>query len=326
MAFRSWLGSLLSSSRASGGRVQPSARPSVEQLEDRCVLTGGVLSPAVLATPPFFLANALALDFAPKGNPQVVFLGDSISAWYANSPAWSSGIAPLGASDLAVSGNRTENVLWQLETGLLNGTAPKVIVLMIGTNNLGVGQTPQDTAQGVAACVTALRLREPQAQILLLGILPAESAVNLALRQEITETNALIAGLNDGVSVHFLDVGASFLKPDGTLLPGVLLDGLHPTAAGYQLLTDAIAQPLQSMLSETRIVSATSLPYGSLRTTTSPDGTFTQFEAAGPVPPGGILYVSVAAKQHGQVIDVLLSDGSLFQADADGARLLAQLF
>ena len=219
MTSHSWLGSLLSASRfgekrrASSGRAQPSARLSVEQLEDRCVLTAGFLSPAVLPTPPVYLSSALALDFAPRGNPQVVFMGDSISAWYANSPAWASRIGPLGARDLAVPASTTGNVLWQLDTGVLNGTSPKAIVLMIGINNLLQGQTPEDTAQGIAACVTALRLRQPQAQILLLGILPAEQTPDLPIRQDITLTNALIAGLDDGVSVHFLDVGASFLKP-----------------------------------------------------------------------------------------------------------------
>ena len=85
-------------------------------------------------------------------------------------------------------------------------------------------------------------------------------------------------------------------------------------------------QPLQTMLSSTRTVSVTSLPLGALLTTTSPEGTFLQFEATNPGRTGGILYFSEAIKPRGQVIDVLFADGSLFQADADGVRVLAQLF
>jgi hypothetical protein len=116
----------------------------VEQLEDRCVLSAA-------------------------GGPPLVFLGDSITAWYANAPSWAASIAPLGAADLGVPGLTVKGVQAELDAGMLDGMSPRVLVLMIGTNDLYLGVSPKDTAAGVAALVTNLRLDQPQAQVLLLA-------------------------------------------------------------------------------------------------------------------------------------------------------------
>lgn len=216
-------------------------------------MLSAALSPGVIAAPnlaPVWLPQVVSQDEAPHGNPQVVFLGDSITSGYGYSPAWAAGIAPLGARDLAIGGSTTQNVLWQLDSGVLSGTAPRVVVLMVGINNLGTGQTPEQTAAGVAADVAALRLSQPQARILLLGILPAGPMPDTLLRQEIAQTNGLIAGLADGSAVHFLDIGANFLQADGTISPAVMADYLHPTNLGYNPMTTAIGQPLLTLFLE----------------------------------------------------------------------------
>src|SRR5262249_48677236 len=130
---------------------------------------------------------------------------------------------------------------------LLTGTRPRTVVLQIGLNDLmAYGLTPEQTANGVAACVNAIRVIQPQARILLLGILPAQ--VPWVSNTLIAQTNREIATLADGNTIRFQDPGASFLLPGGGVLPGVLADGAHPSPLGYALLTLSILPTLETML------------------------------------------------------------------------------
>jgi lysophospholipase L1-like esterase len=57
------------------------------------------------------------------------------------------------------------------------------------------------------------------------------------MRKKIAELNASLAKV-EGVS--FLDIGAKFLSPDGTLAKDVMPDFLHLSPKGYQIWADAI--------------------------------------------------------------------------------------
>lgn len=118
---------------------------------------------------------------------------------------------------------------------------------MIGTNNTG-RDTAEQIAGGVTAVVNEVRQRSPGTKILLLAIFPrAESPANPA-RAKIAEVNQMIAKLDDGQHVFFLDIGARFLQPDGTLPASIMPDFLHPNEHGYVIWADAIAPKLAELL------------------------------------------------------------------------------
>ena len=345
MSFRSWF----ASRKGPGARTQPVARLAVEALEERCMLSAGPGAiPAPIPTPGY-LAAAASVNALPKNNAPVVFLGDSITDLYQFSPSWAAQIAPLGAVDLGIPGNSTQNVLYQLDTGVLRGTAPRVVVLMIGINNLQSFQTPEQTAEGVAACVSTIRSLEPQSRILLLGVLPAYRTADLGIRQQIIQTNQSIAGLDDGASVRFLDIGANFLQPDGSISSAVMADYGHPTALGYAIETNAILptlfelfQPvvvsvspngtlLQSdalgvhqLFSGVRSASVASGPRGEVLDVVFQDGTLTQFDATGAHPLfGGVAAARVAFGPFGEVLDVVFAGGHALEISAQGVHSLA---
>src|SRR5436309_3398054 len=119
-----------SSPRQAGGAL------GVESLEDRCLCSAGV-DPAVIPAPGGrrWLVRFDHLISAPKGNPAVVFLGDSILRRFARGPGkdvWQVEEGPLGAVDDAISGSTTQSVLWQVDHGQLDAISPRVIVLLIG--------------------------------------------------------------------------------------------------------------------------------------------------------------------------------------------------
>jgi lysophospholipase L1-like esterase len=180
--------------------------------------------------------------------PQVdlIFDGDSITDFWQSGdrggPLFLKLYSPRHAVDFAISGDRTENVLWRLAHGELDTLHPKLIMLMIGTNNLGPSTAPE-IADGVTKIVQASRTLVPDAHILLLGIFPRDPAPGDPLRVKVKAINDVISKLDDGTHVTYLDIGDKLLRPDGAMDPAILPDGVHPSPKGYQIWADAV-QPI----------------------------------------------------------------------------------
>src|SRR6185437_1869851 len=76
---------------------------------------------------------------AKAGNIDLLFMGDSITDFWRSrgKNVWQKFYGSRHAANFGISGDRTQHVLWRIENGELDGIDPKVIVLMIGTNNSG---------------------------------------------------------------------------------------------------------------------------------------------------------------------------------------------
>ncbi len=186
-----------------------------------------------------------------KGNVDLVFLGDSITqGWESTGRAtWDAKFAPLRAANFGFSGDRTEHVLWRLENGEIVGLKPKVVVLMIGTNNFGHGTSnAAQTADGVRAIVAKLLAGLPGAKILLLGVFPRGAAADDPMRLAAAQATAGFQGLHDGKRVHFKDVGRHFVRIDGTLRSTLMPDLLHLTADAYAIWAKAIEPKVRSLM------------------------------------------------------------------------------
>jgi len=186
----------------------------------------------------------------------LLFLGDSITDHWRSKgrEIWNREFAPYGALNFGISGDRTQHLLWRLQNGEIGELRPKVIVMMIGTNNVGfesdgkrVRNPPPEIAEGIKANVSYLRRQLPQARILLLAVFPRGDPDSPA-RAEVTAVNRRIARLHDGRHVFFLDIGRTFLSRDGTLSPEIMPDKLHPTPEGYERWASAIRPTLDRLL------------------------------------------------------------------------------
>jgi len=200
------------------------------------------------------LAHQQLLTKAKSGGIDLYFQGDSITRrwgatdypdfldhWKRNFHGWNAGNFGWGA-DL------TQNILWRLENGELDGVNPKVIVLLAGTND--VGKEPGDdakvaeVARGLKAIVDVCRKKAPGATIVLTAIFPRND--NPAVMPTIDRINAQIASLADGKAIRFLDVNPRLADAKGTLFEGMTVDGLHPSLKGYEVW----AQGLKPILTE----------------------------------------------------------------------------
>lgn len=183
-----------------------------------------------------------------RATAKVIFLGDSITEGWGVSPAYRGLFGGYSPLNLGIANDMTQNVLWRVEHGALEGTRAQAVVLMIGVNNLAGGFTPAQTADGVRAIVTAVRARAPATRLLVLGVLPARREAGHPLRQCIRETNRLLQGLAQPGWVEVRDLGSVALEPDGSIAKATMRDFVHPTPQGFERLSQATAPHLEALL------------------------------------------------------------------------------
>jgi len=186
-----------------------------------------------------------------KGDPHdLLFIGDSITDFWPSrgKDSWAK-FADYKPLDLGISGECTEDVLFRLNHGELDGYTPKAVVIMIGTNNLGHygDEKPEWVAPGVEKIVKTVRNKFPDTHILLLGIFPRGLA-NSAAREHVEATNALLAKATFDDKTKYLDIGKKFLDDKGELPPAIMPDKLHPSDKGYTIWYDAMWPTLSEML------------------------------------------------------------------------------
>jgi lysophospholipase L1-like esterase len=202
--------------------------------------------------------NARAKQGHEQGDIGIVFIGDSITEGWegAGKEVWAKSYAPRHAVNLGIGGDQTQHVLYRLEHGNLDGlahpakgSAPKLAVIMIGTNNTGSHSVAQ-IAAGIAAVVEATHQKLPDAKILLLAVFPRSEKQTDPIRAKINAVNTQAAKLTDKPYVTYLDIGDKLLQSDGTLSKEIMPDLLHLSPKGYQIWADAIEPTVRELLSE----------------------------------------------------------------------------
>jgi beta-glucosidase len=172
---------------------------------------------------------------ANPGPVDVLLVGDSITIQWGAS--WAKQFPDRKAANIGIGGDKTQNVLWRLDHGGVDGLQPKTIVLMIGNNNMFF--TPETgvaaAAKGVEACARNLREKFPDADLIVAKILPCH-APKSRFYEDILLTNAEIDKLNLGADtkIRVLDLTADFLNPDGTIKKALYTpDNIHLSPEGY---------------------------------------------------------------------------------------------
>lgn len=208
------------------------------------------------------LAHAQLLEKARQGRIDLYFVGDSITRrWGASDEQyrallenWRRNFHGWNAANFGWGGDRTQNILWRLTNGELDGVNPKVIVLMAGTNNVG-RESPQgptdsrvaETTRGIKAILRLLRRKAPRATILLMGITPRND--NMEVMPLVNEINKQIAKLADGKRIRYLNINDRLADREGRLYEGMHNgDRLHLDLKGYQVWADALKPILTELL------------------------------------------------------------------------------
>ena len=185
-----------------------------------------------------------------EGEIGLLFLGDSITDFWPRRGEWSwQKFAQYHPADFGISADRTEHVLWRISNGELEQINPKVVVIMVGTNNIGQipEETPEWAANGVKKIVDTVHGKLPKTKVLLLAVFPC-GLKNSPQRQKVEQMNQILAKLGDNNRTTFLDIGGKFLDEKGEIPSDIMPDKLHPTAKGYDLWYEAIHASVVEMM------------------------------------------------------------------------------
>lgn len=190
-----------------------------------------------------------------RGPVDVLLVGDSITQQWGSpldgkplNEGWKKHLQKYNAVNIGIGGDKTQNVLWRLDHGGVEGLQPRAVVLMVGNNNMFF--TPETSieaaAKGIAMCATNLRAKFPQSPLVVVKILPAHQPGH-PFYEDIKKTNAWLDTLKLGgqPQVTVIDLASDFTNADGTLAKGLFTpDNIHLSAAGY----DAYARRLKPVL------------------------------------------------------------------------------
>ena len=205
---------------------------------------------------------------AEAKDSQLVFFGDSITLKWSRlgaegKDAWEKHFAKYHPINMGNSGDITPVMLYRTHNGNLDfpkGEAPRVAVLLCGTNNyvvqqsdggkvkwdLGMETPPREVADGIRAVAQSFRKKLPRTRLILLGILPVKNEAKWA---KVAETNHILGRHRYPANeVLFLDLQDRFLTADGTIDPKLFTDGTHLTPAGYEVMAQALAPEIEGLI------------------------------------------------------------------------------
>jgi lysophospholipase L1-like esterase len=171
---------------------------------------------------------------AKIGKIDFVMIGDSITHAWSKYPSVFKWVNLL---NLGFPGDRTQNVLWRIENGALDGISPKLVTLMIGTNNMHDSKKaypadkPEDIFTGIKAIVTEVRTRLPKSKILVFSVFPRKAGPE---NERAKEVNAMLPEISDGKYISHHDLNAYFLNENGQQNKDLYnRDLLHLNDRGY---------------------------------------------------------------------------------------------
>jgi lysophospholipase L1-like esterase len=216
--------------------------------------------PVFRTDPNSLVAHSQLLMKAKRGGIDVYFEGDSITRrWgasdYPNLLAnWKQNFFGWNAADFGWGADQTQNILWRLENGELDGVNPKVVVLLAGANNIGDSSVPGDTqaraddvTRGLHEIVRVIQMKAPMATIIVMGIFPRND--DMALMPVVDRINSNLSKF-DSQRLKYLNINHKLADRDGKLFDDMMnaKDKLHPTLKAYQVWADALKPVLAELL------------------------------------------------------------------------------
>jgi lysophospholipase L1-like esterase len=209
--------------------------------------------PVFRTDPNSLVAHSQLLAKAKQGKSDVYFEGDSITRrWGATDypellANWKQNFFGWNAADFGWGADQTQNILWRLKNGELDGVNPKVVVLLAGTNNVSntsvhgdADARADDVTRGLQAIVQVIQTKAPAATIIVAGIFPRND--NMSLMPIIERINGNLSKIADGQKIRYLNINDKLADDHGRLFDGMMnaTDKLHPTIKAYQIWADAL--------------------------------------------------------------------------------------
>jgi len=220
-------GLLIGTGLLSGAAAPAWAGSGPDGVEAASPQSAGVAPPAVY-TDPWLVGHyrertTLFAGYAPLDGTGVAFVGDSIT----EGGDWAALFPGMPVRNYGVSGDRSDGVL--ARSGQVTAARPARIILMIGTNDLANGYTPETIAANVGQVLALWKAALPQTQLVVESVLPRQPEFDGRIR----DLNARLEQAARANGAGWIDIHTPFLSGADRLDPAVTEDDLHLTPPGY---------------------------------------------------------------------------------------------
>ena len=202
------------------------------------------------------------LEIKDSLNPKIILIGNSITHfWGGKYPplknadgsfreanglnSWNETFENHRVLNLGFGWDRTQNVLWRIDNGELDGLNPKIVIIHIGTNNTSETKnarmnTASEIVEGIEAICMRIRSKIPRAKLVLMQLMPREEMPDNPRRILINETNKILKMFAEENDITLLDISSEMLTTDGILSRKIAPDFCHPSDAGYKIWANAL--------------------------------------------------------------------------------------
>lgn len=178
---------------------------------------------------------------------QTVLFGDSITEIFNVTDLFYDYTKATGVAvyNRGISGDTSDRLLERIYDNVIN-IAPRNLVILTGTNDLGLGVSLDFTASYVDRILQIVGEKCPDTNVILEGIYPVNRNMSMASRQMVgCRKNSVIAEVNGQLSVlaqkynvTFADFTDKLIDKKGRFFKEYTYDGLHPTAEGFKVIAE----------------------------------------------------------------------------------------
>lgn len=193
---------------------------------------------------------------------RVVLFGDSITDNWSN-PGYGGFFPGKPYLNRGISGQTTSQMLVRFRADVI-ALKPEAVVILAGTNDVAENSGPIElaTIEGNLASMAELAVRH-RIRVVLASLLPVSDekrdGANRALEQTRTRPPETLRALNTWLVDYaktnghvYLDYFSALADAKGAFKTGFTDDGLHPNAAGYQVMAPLAEQAIAQAFAERR--------------------------------------------------------------------------
>jgi lysophospholipase L1-like esterase len=177
----------------------------------------------------------------------LIFLGDSITEWW-DKDIYERDYSRYKNINLGVAGLTTHGLMDIVNSESFRNYQPKLIVLMIGINNVYRGINSEFIIQDIKHIIEKILSIHPGVKILLRGVLPSGKYKTDRIRVSVEEINNTISTYQNNTNVFYIDNGSFFLNSDESLRENLMPDNLHLSKQGYEALSYGLTHVIHNLI------------------------------------------------------------------------------
>ncbi|MEG1835768.1 MAG: GDSL-type esterase/lipase family protein [Oscillospiraceae bacterium] len=199
----------------------------------------------------FNILNKMLKRCETEKKGEIVFAGDSITDFY-KLDKW---FPEYTVCNRGICGETTRNLLERFDE-TITVMKPKLIILLIGINDLNRGKGSESAIMGTESIIININKKLPQCKIILQSVYPVnknktdkfDGYNESANSSEIIAMNYKLRELSQKYNCRFADIYSDLIDENGDFKKDLTIDGLHPNENGYEIITKKLKPIINEML------------------------------------------------------------------------------